>query len=463
MRNRTSVFALAALIAVCGVSPSSAAAQKPILPKYSYGEIITRVSPSGRYAVLFSEVSRRHQILVSRGLIGGAAERPVAIGSERAHIYFPNLEIAQDGTAFVVFLDYFGKRASKPELALATVKPGRKHATIQRLSRYLGAKHGVDEVTMAVDGAGRLAISFVRETRTTNRGEVVFRDPTGRIGKRSLIVRTRGGGSLGSPLIQFDSNGTLAVVLNQGSVECIDNAFRLASACKSTTSRIFAARVLTSGAVTPFQILAGGTDCSAEALSAQSDGSSLVAAICNQDDRLSTLNYAMSVAGGPFSDMRQISRPGSLGDYRPSVRALPAGRFMFVWNHVVKEVTDGGDFTDQIYGTFISADGTPLPPKPLSLAVAGNAVDGPVEFEPTLATALGGKPYLFAAIPSKKVARVAHIRDDLTLGPAVAIAPAHAEELDSGVAEDGHGLVKWMLYRGERTYFGVTEFQLPPD
>jgi hypothetical protein len=58
---------------------------------------------------------------------------------------------------------------------------------------------------------------------------------------------------------------------------------------------------------------------------------------------------------------------------------------------------------------------------------------------------------------------VAHIRDDLTLGPAVAIAPAHAEDLDPGVSEDGLGLAQWILYRGERSYFGVTEFQLPPD
>ncbi|MBJ7353760.1 MAG: hypothetical protein JHC98_02960 [Thermoleophilaceae bacterium] len=463
MRTRFFVFVLATSITVCVVAPGTAAAQKPILPRISNGDIVTKVSASGRYALLFGGVSRRQRLVVSRGQIGGIAERPATIGSARAHVFDPNLEIAPDGTAFVVFFDYFGKRGSRAELALATLKPGRKHATVQRLSRYLGGKKGVNDVTMAVDGTGRLAMSFVRETRTTNDGLVVFRDPNGKIGMRSLIVRTHGGGTLDFPLIKFDSAGTLIAVFNQGSVDCGGVAFRIARACKPTTSRIFASRVSNSGLVAPFQILTGATDCSAEALSAQPDGSSLVAMICNLDDRLSTLNYAVSVGGGPFTDMRQVSRPGSLGDYRPSVLALPAGRFVFVWNHDVKEVTDDGDFTDQIYGTFVSGDGTSLPSQPLSPAIAGNAADGPAQFEPTLATALGGKPYLMAAIPSKKVERVAHIRDDLTLGPAIAIAPAHAEDLDPGVAEDGHGLVKWMLYRGERSYFGVTEFQLPPD
>lgn len=343
---------------------------------------------------------------------------------------------------------------------LATLKPGRKHATLQRLAKYLGRHQRYASVDMAVDSTGRLAMSFVSETRITNAGLVFFRNPSGQIGKRSLLVRTHGGGSLSLAMMKFDSTGTLTALFNQGSVDCVVAAFRIARACKPTTSRIFAARVSSGGIVAPFQILAGGTDCSAEALAVQPDGSSLVATICN---RLGTLNYAVSVGGGPFSDMRQLSRPGSLGDYRPSVLALAAGRFMFAWNHVVKDVTDDGDFTDQIYGTFVSADGTPLPPQPLSPAIAGSAVDGPAEFEPTLATARGGKPYLMAAIPSKKVERVAHIRDDLTLGPAVAIAPAHAEDLDPGVSEDGLGLAQWILYRGERSYFGVTEFQLPPD
>lgn len=460
MRNQFSVLVLVALIAVCGVAPGTAAAQKPILPKSSRGDIVTKVSATGRYALLFHEVSRRQQLVVSRGLIGGAADRPVTIGTARAIGFPPDLEIAPDGTAFVVYFDYFGKRGSKGELVLATLKPGRKHATVQRLAKNLGQHQRYASVEMAVDTTGRLAMSFVSETPTTNAGIVLFRNQSGQIGNRSLLVRTHGGGSLSLAMMEFDSDGTLTALFNQGSVDCVGAAFRIARACKPTTSRIFAARVSSSGIVTPFQILAGGTDCSAEALAVQPDGSSLVATICNG---LGTLNYAVSVGGGPFSDMRQVSRPGSLGDYRPSVLALPVGRFMFAWNHVVKDVTDDGDFTDQIYGTFVGADGTPLPPQPLSPAIAGGAVDGPAEFEPTLATALGGKPYLMAAIPSKKVERVAHIRDDLTLGPAIAIAPAHAEDLVPGVAEDGRGIVQWMLYRGERSYFGVSEFQLPPD
>jgi hypothetical protein len=463
MRNRKSLLAAVASVAVCCVAPSTAAAQKPILPKSSHGDIVTKASASGRYALLFSEVSRRQQLVVSRGQIGGAAERPVTIGSARAYIYEPNLEIAPDGTAFIVFFDYFGKRGSKSELALATLRPGHKHPTVQRLRRYLGGKRGEYDVTMAADTAGRLALSFIRETNTANSALVAFRDVDGKIGKPSLIVRTHGGGPLDYPLIKFDASGTLVVAVNQGSRPCDDLAFRLARACKPTTSRIFSVRVSSSGQVTPFQILAGGTDCDAEALSVQPDGSSLIATVCNLDDRLSTLNYSVSTAGGPFSNMHQVSRSGSLGDYRPSVAALSAGRFALAWNHVIKEINHDGDFKDQIYGTFVNADGTSLPPQPLSPAVAGSAIDGAGEFEPEIATALGGKPYLFAAIPSKKVERVVHIRDDLTLGPAAAIAPAHTEDLEPVVAEDGHGLVQWSLYRGERGYFGLSEFQLPPD
>lgn len=463
MRNRVPVLAIAIIIAVYCVAPSNAAAHRPILPKTSHGEISTRVSATGRYALLFSEVSRRQQIVVSRGQLGGAAERPVTIGSALAHVFDPSIEVAPDGTTYVTFFDYFEKHRGRAELALATLKPGRRHAEVQRLGRYLGGSRGLDDVTMAVDASGRLALGFIRETRTKSSGLVAFRSSSGRFSARSLVVRTHGGGSLDFPLLEFDSSGSLTTVINQGSVECDAVALLAARSCKSTTSRVFAARVSNSGSVSQIQILVGGTGCSAEALSAQPDGSAMVATICDVDSRLSSLNFALSVGAGPMSVMRKVSQPGSLGDYNPSVEALPSGRFAFVWNHVVKEITNDGDFTDQLFGTFVSADGSSLPPLALSPAVAGSAVDGAGEFEPTLATARGGKPYLMAAIPSKKIYRAAHIRDDLTLGPTVAIAPAHSEDWEPGVAEDGRGLNRWSLYRGESGFFGVSEFQLPPD
>jgi len=426
----------------------------------------SRVAASGRYAIVFRDLSRDAQLLVSRGQLGGTASKPVQIGSDLAAAYEAEAAVANDGTVYVLYFELFKKRPKSYELALAILPPHKKHATIERLGSRLKTPNSrsIEIADIALDTNGRVAIGYVTESKSLDTARVIFREPGGAYGARTRVARSKEQGSLDAPMMSFDEAGGLLAVVNRGGVGCDTLPLKAAARCKPQLSTAFSARVLPNGSVSHQQELDGEGDCSADAVASHPDGSSMVALVCASTSRNSRLSieYASSSGTGAFSAVRALTLPSSKDDAAPELVPIRGGRFMAIWNHDVKSVTNDGDYTDQILGTVVAADGTVSPSKALTPPVARSAVEDDFpEIRPQLVVARDGVPYLSTALAIRDRQQIAHIRDDLTLGPAIVTSPSKTAEATIRVSEAGLGLSLWLVERRSGFFFGTTEFTLP--
>lgn len=465
-RNTASFVVLATALVLACVS-STAHATPPILPKVSDAEVSSRVASSGRYAILVEDYSGSEKLLVSRGQIGGGASKPVQVGSRVGVVYGSQYAVANDGTVYVLHFRAEKKRPKQYELVLAILPPHRQHATLERLDPKLKTPNSrsVDMTELALDANGRVALGYVTETRTSATARVIIREPNGSYGAPVRVAKSTGQASLSPPMMSFDNAGGLLAVTNQGDVVCDAVALRIAAKCKPQLSTVYSARVIPGGFVSQGQEIDGESDCSADALASQPDGSSMVALVCDSNKRNSALRlkYAVSSGTGPFAAVRWLSLPSSKGDAVPELVPVRGGRFMAIWSHDVKPITDDGAYTDQILGAIVAADGSAAPPVALTPPTARSAIEDDFpDLRPQLVVARDGLPYLAATLTLRDRQQVARIRDDLTLGPAIAVTPARTEDTRLSVSETGLGFSLWLAERRNRPLFGVSEFALPP-
>lgn len=466
-RNRGPVVALiGALLLACSGSTARAAA--PILPKFHDGQASSRVASSGRYAILVQDASRSPKLLVSRWQLGGAAYKPVKFGSDVSPYYEAEVAVANDGTVYVLYSRLVKKRPRAYELVLATVLPHKTHATIERLGARLKTPNSrpVHTAELALDANGRVALGYVTENTFFDTARVIFREPNGTYSAPVGVARSTGQASLDSPMMSFDNAGGLLAVVNQSGVECDAETARVAARCKSQYSTVFSARVIPGGFVTHRQEINGESDCSTNAVASHPDGSSMVALVCISNARNSRfrLKYATSSGTGPFGAVRWISLPDSKGDVGAQLVPVRGGRFMAIWNHDVKSVTNEGKYTEQILGTIVAADGSAAPSKALTPPAPQSVVDDDIfDLRPQLVVARDGLPYLAAPLTLANRQQIARIRDDLTLGPAIAVSPAKTADSRIRVSEAGLGLSLWLIDRRNDSVVGVSEFTLPPD